>query len=1087
MKLKLKVPLAVFFTLILSSAVAAIVFQTFVLEQFRVLEDEQVHRNIGRVQETFQGELRNLSTLAQDWAIWDELAHYIQAKVPEFENNNLGYAPLQLLAVSQVVLLNPQRSPIYSAEVDTESKRIVDPPPALWQSILASGILDQLTSHPENSNNIEQASVKSGLLRMGEKNYLLSVALIVPANKNGEEHAHAGYLAFTREVNDQVMARISQQTKLGVRAVSVTGRPATAVTSARAESALFMSPDVSFTSDLLDVNLTALDILGKPILQLHFNTPRDIFEKGLAMRTFLTAVLLALSLVTATLVIILLNRLILNPLATLVKSLREISDTADFHSRVPHGSHDELGHLGRTINTTLQTLQEVIDQAEDAQHRAESANLAKSSFIAKVSHELRTPIHSITGMLRILLREERASAKRNYIMMARNAAYGLLETINEILDFSKAEAGKLALERIEFSLHATVREAIQTVGPRIEEKGSLEAIVEIPQGLPDKVYGDPLRLRQVLVNLLGNATKFTKEGHVGLSVAIFEQSAERILLQFTVFDTGVGIPADRLEHIFEPFGQADESVSRMFTGTGLGLTIVKQFVQGMGGSVRVESQVGVGSRFILTVPFDCVEGAVPVIAKLNLTSPRIALLDGESVVVRRFAQELKAWGYVPQITHCGKSDEVAILAQSLNEYGLIIATSEAIKRSQVFDLIVDVSGRKTLPIVAVLSPFEISVRERLLALEVPFVVTRPSSLIDILGAVTGATAFSSDRWEDAEEWSLQAARPLEVLVADDAPTNRIILTELLRDAGHNVICVENGLEMVARVKDSLRGAPGTPAFDIILTDVQMPLLDGLNATSQIRSLEKEFGVKTALPIVAVTAHAMTDETSRMRSFGVNDVVTKPLDPLKLGQVMQRLTGHISPAGGQTSPATNAEKNVSEAQLSEIGLTAWRKLAKRDDAVPQLFGLTVDQTGPEDFQLVLDLADVLERTGNSVRRSLLIFRGFLECFRDQLQRLNDAKQSKNTEELRFASHALKGLLLDIGARASSTLASSIEQMCKSGEGAQGFGLVGQLTRQVLLISRLVSQIEQVASGSKAVQEEQVSVDPQSEIAELLERK
>jgi CheY-like chemotaxis protein len=636
------------------------------------------------------------------------------------------------------------------------------------------------------------------------------------------------------------------------------------------------------------------------------------------------------------------------------------------------------------------------------------------------------------------------------------------------LDFSKVEAGKLVLEKIEFSIHDVIRDSIQTVGPRVEEKGSLEAVVEVPQGIPHKLIGDPLRLKQVLVNLLGNAAKFTKAGHIGLKVDIVESDAKRALIEMTVFDTGVGIPADRIEHIFEPFSQADESVSRMFTGTGLGLTIVKQFIEGMGGAVRVESELGVGSRFILSIPFDIAVGSEPVVFRPILSSNRVAVIDGDSVVAERFIRELRQSGYAAEIVRSDQARELDILSQEINRYGLVIVTSEALKRSRVFDLVVELRGRESVPVVSVLSPFEISVRERLLALEVPFVVTRPVSLLDILGVVSGSLSLSNEGWEDAEDSSLQSERALEVLVADDAQTNRIILTELLRDAGHNVVCVENGVDLVSRVRDSLSGAPGAQRFDLILTDVQMPLLDGLNATAQIRSLERDGGIMTRLPIVAVTAHAMTDETSRMRQFGVDDVVTKPLDPIRLGQVIQRLTGSDSRAAADKARPATLNK-INEAELAELGLRLWTQLAKRDRDIANLFQLSEDPVSPEDFQRVLDIGDVIERSGSSVRRTLLIFRGFLDCFREQLIKLGEAKQTRNLDDLRFAAHALKGLLLDVGARASSGLAGAIEQSSKDGQHESALGLVSQLTKQVLLVSRLVSQISQIASGENSTED------------------
>jgi two-component system sensor histidine kinase/response regulator len=247
----------------------------------------------------------------------------------------------------------------------------------------------------------------------------------------------------------------------------------------------------------------------------------------------------------------------------------------------------------------------------------------------------------------------------------------------------------------------------------------------------------------------------------------------------------------------------------------------------------------------------------------------------------------------------------------------------------------------------------------------------------------------------------------------------------------------------------------------------MPLLDGLNATAQIRALEKEDGKCARLPIVAVTAHAMTDETSRMRNYGVDDVVTKPLDPLRLGQIIQRLTGQ-KPANdsGPSSPTSPEQKgqSMNGTELVELGLRVWRSFAKRDRSLSELFGLSDDPLSPEDSQRVLDVVDIIERSGDSVRRTLLIFQGFLDCFGEQIRKLSDAKSSQSADDLRFASHALKGLLLDVGARASAELASTIEQLSKRGQVQEALSQVGRLTKQALFVSRLISHIHRGASGN-----------------------
>jgi signal transduction histidine kinase/CheY-like chemotaxis protein/HPt (histidine-containing phosphotransfer) domain-containing protein len=1064
MTLKVKASLCIAAVLALSGAAVYLIFNRVILEQFRELEDIQARRNSARIVEAFQAEARVTQALARDWSMWDDAYSFVKDGSDSFVEDNLSPSALNAINIEHLIFLDRDMKSFFAVSSDHENERLSPLAPSVLESLVSSEVPIRALQGFVRSGSKESIAGVGGYLRANGKDYILVASPIT--NSEGTA-TPVGVLCFLREISPKMVTRFEEQTKLKI-VVQQLEIPTSANRAPRFtpfEDA-FSATSFSTSADLLFGKLEVQDIFANPLFGINFTMPREVVSKGKAVEAFLMLVFLGLTSITALIVIALMQWLIVSPVAALGKRLVEISESEDFTARVTVRHRDELGILGKHINQTLAALQHAITRAEHAQHQAELANAAKSSFIAKVSHELRTPIHSITGMLRILLREERSGAKRNYILMAKNSAYGLLETINEILDFSKAEAGKLSLESIEFSLHESIREALQIVGPRVEEKGSLETVVEMQQGIPDKMYGDPLRIRQILVNLLGNATKFTKEGYIGLRASMLDRTEDIATVQITVFDTGIGIPANRLDAIFEPFGQADDSVSRMFTGTGLGLTIVRQFVEAMGGAVSVESQPGVGSQFILTIPFTVKADAVPLVWDVSLSSPRIALVDGRSVAIKRFSDELVQSGYSPEIFASDDSPRLDTLTRSVNEYGLVIVTSEALKRSRIFDLVVALRSNTAVPVVAILSPFEITVRERLVALNVPFVVMRPISLLDILGVVGGHLSVTNDGWEDSEEMSLNSARPLEVLVADDAQTNRIILTELLRDAGHHVVCVENGLEMVAKVKESFTGGSTAPKFDIILTDVQMPLLDGLNATAQIRALEKEFGTGAHLPIVAVTAHAMTEETNRMRLFGVDDVVTKPLDPLRLGQVIQRLTGQqpspSAPIAVPTEPPVAAPP-ITATQLTEMGLRVWRSIAKRDKSLAELFQLSDDPFSPEDFQRVLDIVDVIERSGDSVRRTLLIFKGFLDCYGEQVQKLNEAKRSRNVDDIRFASHALKGLLLDVGARASAALASSIEQVSKGDQFEQASAHVGRLTQQVLLVSRLVSHIHETASG------------------------
>jgi len=1029
------------------------VSQRKIASEFEILEDEQSSRNVSRMVEAIQQDVRMLvERVGGEWATWDDAYNFVASPNKEFIESNLSFEVLNQVNFSHVGYLNEEGKLVYGVMIDKQKERTAPLPDDVVRRLVEYQVLSLKDDKAHDG-------ASGGFLRVNDELYMVAWA---PITNSAGTAPSRGTVFFMRPLGDGFLNHISKVTRLRLAEEQSTLKTAAKEgASARGidYTQSFSEPEFRKSKDSVVGSLHVLDIFGEPLMNIRGIFPRDIYKRGAETAEFIYMSVVAIFFVALVGIMTLIRVSIVNPIRSLVRQLARISETARFAERVTVESKDEIGWLGSQINGTLSSLECALKSAELARSVAEAADAAKSSFIAKVSHELRTPIHSITGMLRILLKEERSTSKRNYIMMARNAAYGLLETINEILDFSKADAGKLVLERVEFSLHHTIREAMLTIGPRVEEKGSLETVVEVPQGIPSRVWGDPLRLKQILVNLLGNATKFTKQGHVGLTVGIKNQDSSRIELELTVFDTGVGIPADRINHIFEPFRQADESVSRVFSGTGLGLTIVKQFLEAMGGSITVESELNQGSRFILTIPFEVCADAYPVVFIPETRSRQVALLDGDSAVIKRMAAELKAYGYTPTIFSADESEELERLSRGLEGYDFMLVTSEALKRSRVFDFVVDPRTRRATQVVSILSSFEIGVRERLLALEIPYVVTRPISLLDILGIISGEVELGREGWDDAEDSSLQFNRPMRVLVADDAQTNRTILTELLRDAGHQVVCVENGVELVDTVEASLLADTTTEAFDVVLTDVQMPLLDGLSATSRIREFERNRGIVRRLPIVAVTAHAMTEETSRMHQYGVDDVVTKPIDPMKLGDVILRVTGHCGQKGATTGLGMGA--SLSESELMELGARCWSQLAKRDKEVGRVFRLSEEPSSAEDFQRVLDIGDVFTRSGNSARRTLLIFRGFLECFREQVGKLSAARKDRDSQNLLYASHALKGLLLDVGARLTADLASVTEQQAKVGDMESARRGASLLIKQVLLVSRLIEQLVSAA--------------------------
>jgi CheY-like chemotaxis protein/HPt (histidine-containing phosphotransfer) domain-containing protein len=432
------------------------------------------------------------------------------------------------------------------------------------------------------------------------------------------------------------------------------------------------------------------------------------------------------------------------------------------------------------------------------------------------------------------------------------------------------------------------------------------------------------------------------------------------------------------------------------------------------------------------------------------------------------------YGLVAEVVNSAERTELARISKAASRYQLLVVTSDAIKRSAVFDLVVTCVTEKITPIVVILSPFEIAVRERLVALGVPYIVTRPISVEDILLAVSGVPEQSSSKWEEDQEAALSHARQLKVLVVDDARTNRIILTNMLEDAGHSVKCLENGLDLFHAIESVLRGKSDAEQFDVVLTDVQMPLMDGITATRKIRELENELGVSAPLPIFAVTAHAMREETDEMKTSGVDGVITKPIEPKHLAEALK---------GIPARPGTEALASMPTSVQDSLGSKAsWETITDLTDLVRRVWRrLEIDESrlsveeleiGEWSVETMLDVQDVYTRVGDSTKRVHLILRVFSETFREQLTEIVAARNADDAKELQLAAHAMKGLLLDIGAKQPAAIAAHIESMCKKGEAEESKRFVTPLSEQVLVVARLIERMLQTLNSGPQQDKEQV---------------
>jgi two-component system sensor histidine kinase/response regulator len=524
-------------------------------------------------------------------------------------------------------------------------------------------------------------------------------------------------------------------------------------------------------------------------------------------------------------------------------------------ARIAERRRERLTEAVRKSRELIGALEQQSVELRDAQARSESASAAKSEFLANVSHEMRTPLHGIMGMLQLASDSESSPERRHQLQMAIRSAESLLTTIEDILDFTKIEARKLELEPVYFSVRELVADTLKTLGVTAAQKG-LQLAFAFDTNVPDRLWGDPLRLRQILINLVGNAIKFTALGEIVVRCAVDATFGGDVTLRFSVKDTGTGIDTHKRDVIFHPFAQADSSHSRRYGGTGLGLSIVARLVDAMGGTIHVDSEPGSGSTFTFTVKLahDEIDGVVAPQWHAALAGMRVLIVEPHATSREIIGNVLRANGVVPEAY--ATLDEA--LQPSIREaFSCVVIDARVLAGTPWIP---------PVPVVEIITPISS------VAHNVP-TVTRPIAERELLDAIGVALGVIDKRVAYTLERRVDSERPLTVLVVDDHPVNLEFAAEALRRLGHLVVKASSGEEAVALVR--------TRNFDVALVDIQMPEMNGFEVLRRFRAIEAGARVR----MIALTAYTSHEDRDLCFAAGFHEVLTKPVTQSRLAALL----------------------------------------------------------------------------------------------------------------------------------------------------------------------------------------------------------
>jgi len=660
---------------------------------------------------------------------------------------------------------------------------------------------------------------------------------------------------------------------------------------------------------------------------------------------------------------------------------------------------DETGKPYRMIgtHTDITRLMQAEEELRGAKETAEAASRAKSAFLATMSHEIRTPLNAVIGLTGLVLETEMTVEQREYLDLVRESGESLLQVINDILDFSKIEAGRMELERVVFDHAEMLGNAMKVLGMRAHGKG-LELLHRLAPDLPPVLIGDPGRLRQVIVNLVGNAVKFTDCGEVIVNVELESQHNGKATLHYTVADSGVGIPPEKLEGIFEAFEQVETTASRRFGGTGLGLAICRRLVDLMDGRIWVESEVGRGTKFHFTAQLAVAEqpAAEPATPEVLRHMP-VLVVDDNATGRRILCEMIRNWSMVPTEAADGADALRRLREAAANRPFKLVLADAHMPEVDGFALAEQIANDQRLAgtVIMMLSsgdrPGEVERCERLGVATHLVKPVKQSELLDAIMLALRITAADESPKPPAARQS--RIPPLRVLLAEDSLVNQKLASVLLERQGHRVEIAGHGREALDKLKAG--------RFDLVLMDVQMPEMDGFDATKIIRARERT--TDQHLPIVALTAHAMKGDEQRCLDAGMDGYVAKPLRADELFAAMDRAVQDARFRGAQRAGQTGPEAGADSSRIPP-----------EQDGGPIDWSVALEKAHGDE-ELLVDLAKLL-----------------IDELPRRLAEIDDSFAAGDVATAERAAHSLKGHFRVFGAHAATDYALQVEMNARDGD-------------------------------------------------------